>query len=81
MDWASIGSVIASIGFPIVACVAMAVFVRHITDQQRLETKELNEQHTKEMLAFKDEMTAALNNNTLALQKLCDRLDREDKTC
>lgn len=81
MDWASIASIISSTGFPIVACVSMAAYVKHITDQQRQETKELNAQHTTEMMAFKDEMTAALNNNTLALQKLCDRLDREDKAC
>lgn len=81
MDWSNIASIIASIGFPIVACIAMALYVKYITDLQRTETKELNEQHTNEMMAFKDEMTAALNNNTLALQKLCDRLDREDKAC
>lgn len=67
---------ITSVGFPIAACCAMGFFVKHITDAQRTEVKELNEQHTKEMLAFKDEMTGALNNNTLALQKLCDRLDK-----
>lgn len=76
MDWANIASIIATIGFPIVACIAMAVYVKYITDQQRQETKELNAQHTSEMLAFKDEMKEALNNNTLALQKLCDRLDK-----
>lgn len=76
MDWGNIASVITTMGFPIVACIAMAVYVKYITDQQRQETKELNAQHTSEMLAFKDEMKEALNNNTLALQKLCDRLDK-----
>ncbi len=76
MDWANIASIIATIGFPIVACIAMAIYVKYITDQQRQETKELNASHTAEMLAFKDEMKEALNNNTLALQKLCDRLDK-----
>ena len=76
MDWANIASIIATIGFPIVACIAMAIYVKYITDQQRHETKELNATHTAEMLAFKDEMKEALNNNTLALQKLCDRLDK-----
>lgn len=76
MDWANIASIIATIGFPIVACIAMGLYVKYITDQQRAETKELNAQHTQEMLAFKDEMKEALNNNTLALQKLCDKLDK-----
>ena len=76
MDWGSIGTIIATVGFPIVACIAMGVYVKYITDMQRAETKELNAQHTQEMLAFKDEMKDALNNNTLALQKLCDKLDK-----
>jgi hypothetical protein len=76
MDWSAIGTLITTVGFPIVACILMGVYVKYITDQQRCETKELNAQHTQEMLAFKDEMKDALNNNTLALQKLCDKLDR-----
>lgn len=76
MDWNAIGTLIATVGFPIVACISMGIYVKYITDQQRAETKELNAQHTQEMLAFKDEMKDALNNNTLALQKLCDKLDR-----
>lgn len=40
--------------------------------------KVLNEQHTKEMNAFKDEIKEALNNNTVALTKLCERIDREE---
>lgn len=76
MDWSMLASIITSIGFPIVACIAMALYVKYITDLQRTETKELNAQHTQEMLAFKDEMKDALNNNTLALQKLCDKLDK-----
>lgn len=78
MDWNAIMTAITSVGFPIVACIALFVYVRTTTKEQREETKELNAQHTAEMLAFKDEMTAALNNNTLALQRLCDRLDREE---
>lgn len=77
MDWNSIAALITSIGFPIVACIAMALYVKYITDQQRLETKELNENHTKEMMAFKDEIKEALNNNTIALTKLCEKLDKE----
>jgi hypothetical protein len=79
MDWNSIVSLISTVGFPIVACIFMAWYVKDNTEKQREETRELNNQHTKEMLAFKDEMKEALNNNTLALQKLCDKLDRKDE--
>lgn len=78
MDWDSIVTLISTVGFPILACIVMAWYVKDNTDKQRQETKELNAQHTSEMLAFKDEMKEALNNNTLALQKLCDKLDRKD---
>lgn len=79
MDWNTILSAITAVGFPIVACVAMGIYVTKLTKEQREETKELNEAHTQEMMAFKDEIKEALNNNTIALTKLCDKLDREEK--
>ena len=78
-----------SYAFPIVACIFMAYYVKDITKSNREDTKELNEQHTnyvkalneqhtKEMNTFKDEVKEALNNNTIALTRLCERLDREE---
>lgn len=72
-------TLLGSYCFPIVACICMAIYVREITKANREDTKQLNEQHTKEMNAFKDEIKEALNNNTLALTKLCERLDREEE--
>jgi len=77
MDWNAVLSAITTVGFPIVACIALFLYVRTTTKEQREETKELNAQHTAEMMAFKDEIKEALNNNTIALTKLCDRLDKE----
>lgn len=71
-------ALLGSYAFPIVACIVMAVYVKDITNNNREDTKALNEQHTKEMNAFKDEIKEALNNNTLALTKLCERIDREE---
>lgn len=68
-------TLIGSYAFPIVACVIMAYYVKHITDINREDTKELNKQHTEEMLLFKDEIKEVLNNNTIALNKLCDRIE------
>ena len=56
----------------------MAIYVKDITKSNREDTKALNEQHTKEMNAFKDEIKEALNNNTIALTKLCERMEREE---
>ena len=69
---------LGSYAFPIVACIFMAIYVKDMSKSNREDTKALNEQHTKEMNAFKDEIKEALNNNTIALTRLCERLDREE---
>lgn len=70
---------ISSLGFPIVACICMALYVKEQTKNNREDVKELNAQHSKEMNAFKDEIKEALNNNTIALTKLCEKLEREEE--
>lgn len=70
--------IISTLGFPIVACISMAIYVKEQTKNNREDVKELNAQHSNEMNAFKDEIKEALNNNTIALTKLCERLDREE---
>lgn len=54
--------------FPIVACIAMGWYVKYIQDNYRKDIQELSENHREEM----NKVTSALNNNTLALQKLTD---------
>lgn len=73
-----IATLLGSYAFPVVACIGMAIYVKDITNNNREDTKALNEQHTKEMNTFKDEIKDALNNNTIALTKLCERLEREE---
>lgn len=73
-----IATLLGSYCFPIVACICMALYVKYITDNNREDTKELNKKHTEEMNAFKDEIKEALNNNTIALTKLCEKLEREE---
>lgn len=75
MDWVQL---IGTLGFPIVACICMALYVREQSKANREDTKALNEQHNKEMMAFKDEIVQALNNNTLAVTKLCEKLDGKE---
>ena len=70
-----IAALIGNYAFPIVACIAMAWYCKDISDKNREDVKELNRQHTEEMMVFKDEIKKALNNNTMALEKLCDKLD------
>lgn len=67
-------SMISTVGFPIACCLAMMWYVKYSTDQSREEIARLNDQHNQEM----KEVTTAINNNTLALQKLCDLMKTED---
>lgn len=68
MDWIQI---ISSLGFPIVACLAMGWYVKYTTDSNREEMREMRKEHKAEVT----KMTDALNNNTLAIQKLIDKMD------
>ena len=70
MDVTTTTQLVATLGFPIVACIAMAWFVYYTTNKHREEVAKLNEQHNEEMKS----VTEAINNNTLALQRLCDKL-------
>lgn len=71
MEWADVMSSITTVGFPVVMCVAMGYYVKYITDKNRQEVSDLNRQHQEEL----QEITTAINNNTLALQKLCDKME------
>lgn len=70
MDANTIITIISSLGFPIVMCGAMAYFVKYQTDKHKEEVDELNKQHREDMNSVKE----AIVNNTIALQKLCDKL-------
>lgn len=69
-----IATLLGSYCFPIVACIVMAIYVKDITIASREDTKELNKQHTEEMMIFKDEIKEALNKNTDAINKLCEKI-------
>lgn len=68
-------TLLGSYCFPIVACIAMGVYVKKLTENNREDVKQLNKEHSEEMLTFKDEIKEALNNNTLALNRLCEKLN------
>ena len=62
MDYQSIAGLISSVGFPICACIAIF-----------WQLNKQSEQHKQEM----DKMSEAINNNTLVMQKLIDKLGSE----
>lgn len=67
--------IITSVGFPIFACLAMGYFIKNQIDSYRSDIKDLQREHKEEIT----KVTEALNNNTMALQKLVDKLDEEEK--
>jgi hypothetical protein len=70
-----IATLLGSYAFPVVACLGMAWYVKYITDKNSEETAKLNEQHTKIMLAYKDEIKDAINNNTVVMERLCATIE------
>lgn len=66
--------VITSLGFPIFACLAMGYFIKQQIDQYRSDIKDLQKEHKEEIT----KVTEALNNNTIALQKLVDKIDNKE---
>ena len=73
MDGNTLITMIGSLGFPIVACIGMAIFFREVNKNYREDIKELSSNHKNEM----DKVTEAINNNTIVVQKLIDKLDKD----
>lgn len=62
MDISAITQVISTVGFPIAMCCALFWYIKDISEKGKEET---------------EKFTEALNQNTLVLQKLCDKLGVE----
>lgn len=65
---------ISTVGFPILCACACGYYVKYITDKNREQIAELNGKHKAEI----DEIVKSINNNTVALTKLAERLERND---
>lgn len=70
MDVGVISQLVSSLGFPIAACCIMAWYVYDNNKQHRSEIEKLNQEHKEESEKF----AQAINNNTLVMQKLYDKL-------
>ena len=62
MDVSGIVQVVGSLGFPIAACIAVFWYLMKESENHKTEVNKLSE---------------ALQNNTIALTKLCDELEKE----
>ena len=68
----TIVQIVQSVGFPIAMCIAMGAYVKYTEDKSREERLEMQTQHAEEM----DSVKTALDNNTLALQELVEKLNK-----
>lgn len=72
MDVTEVVQVISTVGFPIAACLGMAWYVKYQTDSNKSEIKELRDTYAKRV----EDATKALHENTIALEKLAERLEK-----
>ena len=64
-------TLITQTGFPIVACIFIAKYFAKTIDNFRQDIKDRDAQYREDLTGMKD----ALNGNTLALQRVLDKLD------
>lgn len=67
--------IISTLGFPIACCLGLGWYVKTQTDNYRNDVKEIQREHKEET----KQMTDALNNNTLALQHLAEKIEQLDR--
>lgn len=70
-----ITTLIGQYAFPIVACIAMGWYIKDQSNQNREQIDKLTERHKEEM----KDVTTAINNNTTAIQRLSDLIDRLER--
>lgn len=71
MDMNLIAQLIASLGFPIVMCIILIVFIKYVIDAHRSERKELTERYA----LLIEELTEVVSNNTSMISKINDKID------
>lgn len=69
-DISSIMQIIGTLGFPIAACIYLFYSMQKEREQNAAQREADRLEHKREM----EQMVAALNNNTLVIQKLVDTL-------
>lgn len=78
-------TVIQTVGFPIACAIAMFMMLNNEQKSHKEETQQLTMTITDLKMSFSDainqqktDMVAAINNNTLVIQKLLDRMDEKE---
>lgn len=66
-------TMINTLGVPTAVAIASMWYVKYREDKNDERLEKLNEAHKQEM----SDITEALNNNTIALQRICDTFDKK----
>ena len=72
MDANTIITMISSLGFPIVTAIACFWYIKYSQDTNNARLDKMQSEHKDEIA----KVTEALANNTLAIQRLCDKLEK-----
>lgn len=79
-------TIIQSVGFPIACAVAMFVLLNSEQKSHKEEEEQITKSLTELKIAFSDalnqqqrEFTQAINNNTIVMQKLVDKLGGDEE--
>ena len=77
-------TIIQSVGFPIAVAVAMFIMLQREQKEHKEESEKITSVMTDMKLTFNDSIheqqntiTEAINNNTLVIQKLLDKLEKD----
>lgn len=70
----SIVQIISQLGFPISMCIGACFFIKYLFDTFTKQIADIQKEHKEETASMK----TAIENNTLVLTKLCEKLDREE---
>ena len=73
--WEQIGQFVNSVGFPITACIGLGWFCKYMIDQNNRNVERMFEMYAK----ANEENRCAIEKLTTAVDKLCDKLDKEEK--
>lgn len=71
MDWPSL---VSQLGFPIVCVGGMAWYIWKMTNSYRSDIKDMQQNHRD----AENTIAEAINNNTMVMKTLCDRLRQDD---
>lgn len=77
-------SIIQSVGFPIAVAVAMFIMLQNEQKEHKTETEKITETLNRLEMTFNNALheqestiAEAINNNTLVIQKLIDKLEKD----